>query len=92
MTQVLSAARAAGSFAMAVFAVAGVAIALTLSTQRVEAQGAGTTFAGCVDRAWTDLNDCYMSGSGYWHDVGCEAAYWGDYAGCAADMRRALKF
>lgn len=92
MTHTVSVARAAGRFGLALFAVAGVALAVVLSPRTVDAQGAGTTFASCMDRAWTDLNDCYMSGSGYWHDAGCEAAFFGDAAGCAATAKKALTF
>ena len=62
-----------------------------LAAEPAQAQGAGTTGRGCMDQAWRDLNDCYMSGAGYWHDAGCEAAFFLDAASCAAEVKKSVQ-
>lgn len=76
---------------LALAAAAAFAAAAATGTGRVQAQGPGTEGLSCIDQAWRDLNNCYMSGEGYWHDVACEAAFYVDVAGCAAGAYKDIK-
>lgn len=85
MTHAMVAARAIAHRSNRLLMLAVVALATVFASTTVEAQGAGTRWAACNDRAWSDLHECYMSGSGYWYDVGCRALFYADISGCPFD-------
>lgn len=89
MTTTIDRPRSAMPLALAVAALAA-ATTLTSADQAL-AQGPGTEALSCTDRAWQDLNNCYMSGTGYWHDVACETAFFVDVAACVAPAVKTIK-
>lgn len=85
MTNAMVAARAIAHRGNRLLMLGLVALATVVSSATVEAQGAGTRWAKCNDRAWRDLNECYSHGSGYWYDLGCRALFYADIVGCPND-------
>lgn len=58
---------------------------------RVEAQGAGTQWKGCVDDALLDYNECLMEGGGWFSQKLCDIAFQIDVVVCSATVWGTVK-
>lgn len=85
MTDAMTAARALAHRGNMLLMLVIVAVAAVLASTTVEAQGMGTRWSKCNERAWRDLNECYVDNPGYWGGVGCRALFYADISGCPAD-------
>lgn len=85
MTNAMPVARAIAHRGNRVLMLGIVVLAALVASTTVDAQGMGTRWALCNARAWHDLNECYMGGSGYWYDVGCRSLFYADISGCPLD-------
>lgn len=79
-----------GGLAAGVLGVA-LASALTLGgSEEATAQTAGPNLGLCEDRAWQNLNNCYMAGSGSFYDFMCALKFEMDLAQCGVKAGREI--